>query len=114
MLAQEVKARTKYDKSFKEVLEKIRKDKSVFTQYVRETIENTHPQFIKHLNEHNLTDSEINYMCLYSIGIRGSDLGSYLGMSNHYNISFSIRKKLDIEDKKVYLNTYILTLMQDL
>ena len=33
----------------------------------------SHPMFIRNLEEHGLTEYDINYLCLYAIGLKGKD-----------------------------------------
>ena len=44
----------------------------------RMTFTASHPHFIRHLTEHGLDEDEINYACLYALGLRGKDVGNYI------------------------------------
>ena len=74
----------------------------------------SHPKFIQYLEEHNLTDSEINYACLYAIGLRGKEIGEYIQLKRHYHISSDIRKKLGMNEQETNLGIYIRQLMKKL
>ncbi len=71
----------------------------------------SHPKFIARLSECGLTEWEINYCCLYALGLRGKEIGDYIQMKSHFNQSLAIRRKLGIEGMK--LNTYIAQLLQE-
>ncbi|MDE5774344.1 MAG: hypothetical protein K2H86_07810 [Muribaculaceae bacterium] len=114
LLAKEISGNDKYARPFNEIVSQIHSDKSSFLLHIRETVEISHPRFIHYLKEQGLTDFEIDYVCLYSIGIKGKDLGIYIGSANHYNYSHEIRKKLGLSNDKNYLHTHIIRLMNTL
>ena len=74
----------------------------------------SHPMFIKYLEEHGLTEYEINYLCLYAIGLKGKDVGSYIQLRRHYNISSEIRSKLGIDEHETNIGIYIRKLLKRL
>ncbi|MDE5552097.1 MAG: hypothetical protein K2I91_02745 [Muribaculaceae bacterium] len=114
ILASEVSGNEKFGIPFKELSSKIHEDKNSFMAHVRETIEISYPKFMLYLREHNLTEFEVNYVCLYCLGLKGNDMGTYLGVANHYNFSHAIRKKLGIDKEKIFLGKYLVNLMQSL
>lgn len=67
----------------------------------------THPRFIKYFEDHNLTVREINYVCLYAIGLKGKEVGAYMKMRSHVNMSSAIRKKLGIDKHETNLRIYV-------
>ena len=75
-------------------------------------IKATNPNFIKYLEENNLTADEIKYVCLYAIGLNGKEVGSYVQLKRHYHISSDIRKKLGIDMHNTNLGIYIRKQMQ--
>ncbi len=93
----------------KEVSELIA-DRKEFIDSTRMAFAESHPKFIAHLQGCGLTEWEINYCCLYALGLRGKEIGDYIRMKSHFNQSITIRKKLGIEGVK--LNTYIAQLLQ--
>lgn len=54
------------------------------------------PAFIEELEKHGLTQDEINYTCLYGLGLTGKEIGIYLNKPSHIHISTTIRKKLGL------------------
>lgn len=69
---------------------------------------------MKYLDEHGLTESELNYVCLYAIGLRGKDIGEYIQIKRHYHISSDIRKKLGLKEDDTNLGLHIRNLMRKL
>ncbi len=86
-------------------------DRQDFIESTRLAFAQSHPKFIAHLQERGLSQWEINYCCLYALGLRGKEIGDYIRMKSHFNQSLAIRKKLGIEGMK--LNTYISQLLQE-
>ncbi len=82
-----------------------------FIDSTRLAFTESHPKFIAHLQGCGLTEWEINYCCLYALGLRGKEIGDYIHLKSHFNQSLAIRRKLGIEGMK--LNTYIVQLLQE-
>ena len=80
----------------------------------REAFAVTNPKFIDYLRSHDLTDEEINYLCLYAIGLRGKEVGEYIELKRHYNVSSEIRHKLGIDEHETNLALYIRRLLSEL
>ena len=57
---------------------------------------------------------EINYLCLYAIGLKGKDVGNYIQLRRHYNISSEIRSKLGIDEHETNIGIYIRKLLKRL
>lgn len=74
----------------------------------------SHPAFIKYFEDRDLTESEINYVCLYAIGLRGKDVGNYMRKRSHVNISSAIRKKLGIDKHDTNIGIYVRKLLREL
>lgn len=89
-------------------------DKERFMNSNRLAFKASHPMFIKYLEEHGLTEYEINYLCLYAIGLKGKDVGSYMQLRRHYNISSEIRSKLGIDEHETNIGIYIRKLLKSL
>lgn len=89
-------------------------DKDKFMNSTRLAFSASHPEFISYLEEHGLTEFEINYICLYAVGLRGKEVGTYLKMRSHYNISSEIRRKLGIDEHDTNLRIYIQKLLKKL
>lgn len=68
LLASEITGSESHAKPYHKWIESIRKDKVTFMNSTREAFAVTNPKFIDYLQSHDLTDEEINYLCLYAIG----------------------------------------------
>ena len=89
-------------------------DKEKFMNSNRLAFKVSHPMFIKYLEEHGLTEYEINYLCLYAIGLKGKDVGNYMELRRHYNISSDIRRKLGIDEHETNIGIYVRKLLKQL
>ena len=74
----------------------------------------SHPKFIKYFEDHNLTVSEINYVCLYAIGLKGKEVGNYMKKRSHVNTSSAIRKKLGIDKYETNIGIYVRKRLKEL
>ena len=100
-----------YGKEFQKYIVKIKKDKKAFQQSIGKVMETTHPGFMKYLKDRGLTERETNYVCLYAIGLRGKEIGNYLDLARHYNISSDVRRKLGLDSNGSNLGPSIRELM---
>ena len=107
LIAQALTEQESYGKEFKSYIIKIKKDKKGFQQSLVKVLEMTHPEFISYLREHGLTERELNYCCLYAIGMRGKEIGTYLDLVRHYNISTEVRRKLGLDSNGENLGPFI-------
>ncbi len=99
------------DAKTKKRIKKAVEDKDRFIKENRNAVEATYPALISHLNECGLCDAEINYACLYAIGLKGVNISSILNSNTHYNMSTSVRKKLGLNKNDSNLSIYIRNLM---
>lgn len=88
-------------------LENMFNDKAKFIKDTKLVLQGNYPDFIKYLQERGLTDKEIDFCCLYTMGLKAVHIGKYLNTTNIYNISSSIRKKLGIDEYKTNLDKHI-------
>lgn len=114
LLAREITDNESYAKPYHKWIESIRKDKVKFMNSTREAFAVTNPKFIDYLRSHDLTDEEINYLCLYAIGLRGKEVGEYIELKRHYNVSSEIRHKLGIDEHETNIGLYIRRLLSEL
>lgn len=92
-------------------MEALINNRAVFMDSTRLSFAASHPHFIQHLKEHGLTEWEINYCCLYALGLKGKDIGTYIQMRSHYNQSSLIREKLGIGEHDTNLGIYLRKLL---
>ena len=97
---------------YESLLKKQIENTEEFMNSNREAFGASHPSFIKYLEDHNLSKDEINYVCLYALGLRGKEVGIYINRPGHKNRSIAIRKKLGIEQRSTSLGNYIRHLLK--
>lgn len=113
MLAKEITKRDDLAEAYDSLVESIHKDKEKFLDLIRENYSVVNPDFLKYLEDKELTESEINFVCLYCLGLRGKEVGQFLGIKGYYNISTKIRKKLGLDSNNTNLRNYILDLFHN-
>lgn len=116
LFAQAITNEEKYGRDFQKYTEKIKKDKKNkenFQQSIVKVLDTTHPKFMAYLREHELTERELNYCCLYAIGLRGKEIGNYLDLVRHYNISSDVRRKLGLDVNGENLGPFIKKMMAE-
>lgn len=101
-----------YGKEFQKYVDRIRKNKNKFQESIVKVLKATHPDLMKYLKDHDLTEREINYVSLYAIGLRGKEIGNYLDLARHYNISTDIRRKLGLDRNGENLGPFIRKMME--
>lgn len=114
LLAAKISDNVTYLKQSDKWLNKITEDRKSFMNSTRLAFRASHPAFMKYLDEHGLTESELNYVCLYAIGLRGKEIGEYIQIKRHYHTSTDIRKKLGLNEDDTNLGLYIRSLMKKL
>lgn len=114
LLAAQITDNNTYAKSYGDWRDKLIQDKDEFMNTTRLAFKASHPRFIEYLEDHGLTESEINYVCLYAIGLRGKEAGKYMQLKRHYNISSEIRSKLGLSEHNTNIGIYVRHLMKDL
>ncbi len=101
------------DRKVNQEMEKLIANKDVFMSSTRLAFAGSHPKFIKHLEDRGLTEWEINYCCLYALGLKGKEIGEYIQLKSHFNNSSDIRKKLGLGEHDINLGTYIRRLLNE-
>lgn len=113
LLAKEITKNDSYAAPYKKWIETFRNDKKKFMDSTRLAFAASHPKLIEYLEQHGLTTYDINYLCLYAIGLRGKEVGEYIQIKRHYIISHEIRKKLGIDEHETNIGIYIRRLMKE-
>lgn len=113
LLAKEITNDDSYADPYNKWIEAVHKDKKGFMDSARVAFTASHPRFMEYLEHHGLSTDEINYLCLYAIGLRGKDVGEYLQLKRHYIVSHEIRKKLGIGEHETNIGIYVRKLMKD-
>lgn len=112
LLAKEISNNESYAKPYSKWIETIHNDKKKFMESTRLAFTASHPKFMDYLKEHGLTTDEINFLCLYAIGLRRKEIGEYLQIKRHYITSHEIRQKLGIGEHDTNLGIYIRRLIK--
>lgn len=114
LLAKEITENDIYARPYDEWLDSMLKDKDRFMDSTRLAFKASHPRFMDYIESCGLSEFEINYLCLYAIGLRGKEVGEYINLKRHYNISSEIRKKLGIDEHETNIGLYVRRLMKEL
>lgn len=100
------------DRKANKEMEELLANKDTFMVSTKLAFAGSHPKFIKYLEERGLTEWEINYCCLYALGLKGKEVGTYIRMRSHYNNSSEVREKLGINEHETNLGIYIRKLLK--
>lgn len=103
-----------YSKSYDKWINEIIADKDRFMNSTRLAFCASHPKFMSHLQSKGLSEYELNYVCLYALGLKGKDVGEYIQLKRHYHISSDVRKKLGLSENDTNLGLYIKRMMHSL
>ena len=112
LLAKEITNNDRYAEPYNKWIDTVRNDKKKFMDSTRLAFAASHPKFMEYLEQHELSADEINYLCLYAIGLRGKEVGEYIKTKRHYIVSHEIRKKLGIDEHETNIGPYIRRLMK--
>lgn len=114
LLAAKISDNEVYSRPYDKWINQITEDRKNFMNSTRMAFKVSHPAFIKYLEDHLLSESEQNYVCLYAIGLRGKEIGEYIQLKRHYHTSTDIRKKLGLNEDDTNLGLHIRNLMKKL
>lgn len=114
LIARYITDNEQYEKPYEPWIKELTDDTEKFMNSNRMAFQVSHPRFIKYFEDHGLTVSEINYACLYAIGLRGKEVGNYIKKRSHVNISSGIRKKLGIDKHETNIGIYVRKLLKSL
>ncbi|MDE7414196.1 MAG: hypothetical protein K2N05_10495 [Muribaculaceae bacterium] len=109
VMAAHLSASNKHLRQSNTLLQQTTKDKENFLISTKSIYYSLYPTFMTSLKEKGLTDLEMNYVCLYALGLKGNEIGEYLQTKRHYNISSEIRTKLGLAQNDTNLGLYILS-----
>ena len=93
-------------------LDELLANKSLFMSSTRLAFTGSHPNFIKYLEKHNLSEQEIEICCLYAIGLKGKDIKAYTNQSRHYHQSADIRHKLGLTESDTNLSIFLRDMLE--
>ena len=105
--AAEITSDSEIDRKASKELSRLVDDRENFMYTTRVTFAAANPGFICFLENKGLTETEIEYCCLYAIGLKGKEVGLYIEKKRHYNESSDIRKKLGLGEHDTNLSIYL-------
>lgn len=114
LLASYITNNDQYEKPYDVWIKELTDNKDEFMNSNRLAFQVSHPRFIQYFEDHSLTTDEINYVCLYAIGLRGKEVGNYMNKRSHVNTSSAIRKKLGIDKHETNIGIYVRKLLKNL
>ena len=96
-----------------EELEKLIADRNDFIKSTRLTLEENYPHFFAYLHDKGLEDFEIDFCCLYAIGLKGKEIKTYTNLSRHYKDSSEVRQKLGLVERDTNLSIFLQKLLKN-
>ena len=90
-----------------EEVENLISDREEFLTSTKVVFKERHPKFIGYLEGKGLTDWEIGYCCLFTLGLKGKDVGEYIQKKRHYIISHEIRQKLGLGEHDTNIGIWL-------
>ena len=94
-------------------LEKLIADRNDFIQSTRLTLEENYPHFFTYLHDKGLEEHEIDFCCLYAIGMKGKEVKAYTNLSRHYKDSSEVRQKLGLIESDTNLSNFLQKLLKN-
>ena len=95
-----------------EELEHLIANRNDFIKSTRLTLEENYPHFFAYLKDKGLEEFEIDFCCLYAIGLKGKEIKAYTNLSRHYKDSSEVRQKLGLMESDTNLSNYLQKLLQ--
>ena len=111
IIASRISSDDKLYRSSEEELDVMMADREEFLRSTKILFEENHPRFTAYLAGKGLTDWEIGYCCLYTLGLKGKDIGEYIQKKRHYIISHEIRQKLGLDEHDTNISIYLRELL---
>ena len=96
-----------------EELEKLIADRNDFIKSTRLTLEENYPRFFAYLHDKGLEEFEIDFCCLYAIGLKGKEIKTYTNLSRHYKDSSEVRQKLGLVESDTNLSNFLQKLLKN-
>jgi hypothetical protein len=77
------------------------------------TLEDNYPHFFAYLRDRGLEEHEIDFCCLYAIGMKGKEVKAYTNLSRHYKDSSEVRHKLGLSESDTNLSNFLQKLLKN-
>ena len=111
VLASHISSDDKAWKISEEEIENLISDRESFLISTKIVFKENHPKFIYILEQKGLTDWEIGYCCLFTLGLKGKEVGEFIQKKRHYIISSEIRKKLGLCEHDTNIGIWLRALL---
>ena len=95
-----------------EELEHLIANRNDFIKSTRLTLEENYPHFFAYLHDKELEEFEIDFCCLYAIGLKGKEIKAYTNLSRHYKDSSEVRQKLGLSESDTNLSNFLQKLLK--
>lgn len=95
-----------------EQLENLVSDRESFIKSTRLTLEDNYPNFFAYLHNKGLEEYEIDFCCLYAIGMKGKEVKAYTS-NRHYKDSSEVRQKLGLTESDTNLSIFLQKLLKN-
>ena len=96
-----------------EELEHLIANREEFIRSTRLTLEDNYPHFLAYLRDKGLEEHEIDFCCLYAIGMKGKEVKAYTNLSRHYKDSSEVRHKLGLTESDTNLSNFLQKLLKN-
>ena len=113
VLASHISSDDKAWKISEEEIENLISDRESFLISTKIVFKENHPKFISILEQKGLTDWEIGYCCLFTLGLKGKEVGEFIQKKRHYIISSEIRKKLGLCEHDTNIGIWLRALLSE-
>ena len=111
VLASHISSDDKAWKISEEEIENLISDREAFIISTKIVFKENHPKFISFLEQKGLSDWEIGYCCLFTLGLKGKEVGEFIQKKRHYIISSEIRKKLGLCEHDTNIGIWLRALL---
>lgn len=111
VLASHISSDDKAYKISEDEIENLISDREAFLISTKIVFKENHPGFIAALEQKGLTDWEIGYCCLFTLGLKGKEVGEFIQKKRHYIISSEIRKKLGLTEHDTNIGIWLRALI---
>ena len=95
-----------------EELEHLIANRNDFIKSTRLTLEENYPHFFAYLHDKGLEEFEIDFCCLYAIGLKGKEIKAYTNLTRHYKDSSEVRQKLGLSESDTNLSNFLQKLLK--
>ena len=101
------------NKRANEQLQNLIANREVFIKSTRLTLEENYPHFFAYLHDKGLEEFEIDFCCLYAIGMKGKEVKAYTNLNRHYKDSSGVRQKLGLVESDTNLSNFLQKLLKN-